>query len=191
MLRHNLVWPMSVLPINKLRALYWAEVHMREALYTCKHLLALRSENQELRRCIYTGIVISYARSFGNNNGLSAISADFRRFPDRELQLLHNVLLDARDTIYAHRDLIREGERLPVRLRKEDFQKIEIDIPESGVTEWNVRRSALQKTYLKDIAALCQFQIDRLNASSTRMLQYFCTQKSFCPGRYILGDNFP
>src|SRR6266516_2392890 len=64
MIRHNLVWPMSVLPINKLRALYWAEVHMREALYTCKHLLALRSENQELRRCIYTGIVISYARSF-------------------------------------------------------------------------------------------------------------------------------
>jgi hypothetical protein len=182
---------MSVLPINKLRALYWAEVHMREALHTCKHLFALQSDNKELRHCIYTGIVISYARSFGNNNGLSAISTEFRRFPDKESQLLHDVLLDSRDTIYAHRDLIREGERLPVRLRKEDFQKIEIDIPESGVIEWNVRRPALPKAYLKDIAALCRFQIDRLSASSTKMLQYFGAQKSFSPGRYILGDDFP
>jgi hypothetical protein len=182
---------MSVLAVKQLRALYWAEVHMREALYTCKHLLALQSDNQELRHCIYAGIVISYARSFGKNNRLSAISGHFRRFPDKRLELLHNVLLDARDTIYAHRDLIREGENLPAEFRKEDFQQIEIDIPESGVTEWNVRRSALPEAYLRDIAALCQFQIDRLNASSAKMLQHFCTEKSFSPGRYILGDSFP
>jgi len=99
--------------------------------------------------------------------------------------------LDARDTIYAHRDLIREGERLPAKLRKEDFQQIEIDISESGVTEWNVRRSALPEAYLKDIAALCEFQIHRLNASSAEMLRYFCTKKAFSPGRHILGDTFP
>jgi hypothetical protein len=164
---------------------------MREALHTCEHLLALASGSEELRHCIYTGIVISYARSFGANNGLSAIGAEFRRFPDSRLEQLHHVLLDARDTIYAHRDLIREGERFPAERREEDFQQIEVDVAENGGTHWLVRRSSLPEAYLKDIATLCQFQIERLNASSSKMLEHFCREKSYSPRRYVLGETFP
>jgi hypothetical protein len=182
---------MSDLPVKPLQALYWAELHMRDALYGCKHLLALQSDKKELVRCIYTGIVICYARSFGENHGLSKISADFHQFHDERLQTLHKFLLDSRNTIYAHKDLTREGEHLPAIPPEEYFQQIEIDIPKSGVIEWHVSGPVVPVVYLEDIAALCEFQIARLNASSTKMLQHFCEQKSYSPGRYILSDSFP
>lgn len=182
---------MSALPVNKLRALYWAEIHMREALHTCEHFPSLNSRSPELRHCLYTGIVISYARSFGENNGLSAISSQFRTFPNERQQKLHKVLLDARDTIYAHHDLIRQGERLPSKLRKEDFQKIEIEVAQCGDTEWVVTRPILPETYLRDIIALCQFQIDRLHVASDNMLAHFCHDKAYSPGSYVLGEDFP
>ncbi len=182
---------MGTLPVNKLRALYWAEVHMREALQTCEHLLGLNLDRPELRHCIYTGIVISYARSFGENNGLSAISSQFRTFRGKRQQQLHEVLLDARKTIYAHHDLSRQGERLPSKLRKEDFQKIELEVAESGDTEWVVTRAILPETYLRDIVSLCQFQIDRIHVASDNMLAHFCRDKAYSPGRYIVGEGFP
>jgi hypothetical protein len=181
---------MSTLPIKKLRALYWAEIHMREALQTCEHLNTLNSPSQDLSQCIYAGIVISYSRSFGSNKGLSSISSDFCQFPDPQQKKLHEMLLCARNTIYAHRDLSNEGEYLPEHLQKEDFDPIEIHITELELL-WHIKRPGLPEAYLQDIARLCQFQIDRINDASTEMLRHFCSEKSYPPGIYVLGNTFP
>jgi hypothetical protein len=184
--------PMTNLPIiNKLKALYWAEIHMREALQTCGQLLVLNSDSQELRQCIYTGIVISYSRSFGENNGLSAMDSKFCSFPYPQQKRLHDRLLHARNTIYAHRDLVNGGEYLSTDLQKEDFQSIEIHIAESGLFRWHVKRPGLREADLQDIAALCKFQIERINHASTKMLGHLCSEKSYPPGTYVLGDTFP
>src|SRR6266568_7647135 len=97
------------LPVEKVRALYWAEIHMQEARDTCFHLMRLDREAQErLSHCIYTGIVVSYARSFGDNQGLSGIESVFRKFPDARMQSLHDVLLEARHNIFAHKNRTHE-----------------------------------------------------------------------------------
>jgi hypothetical protein len=181
---------MTQFPIDQFRALCWAEIHMREALQTCEHLSALKSPSQDLSQCIYAGIVISYCRSFGSNQGLSPLSSDFCNFLDPQQKKLHKILLHARDKIYAHRDLSNKGEYLPPGLQKEDFQPIEIHITESEL-RWHVKRPGLQEAYLPDIATLCKFQIDRINSASTQMLRHCYSEKSYSPGVYVLGDTFP
>ena len=111
-------------------------------------------------------------------------------FPDKRFQTLHDRLLEARNKIYAHKDLNWEGEHLPATPPKEVFQQIKIDILKSGVIEWNVSGPVLPKPYLKDVAALCEFQITRLNASSMEMLQHFCAQKSYSPADIFWATIF-
>lgn len=83
---------------------------MKEARDTCFQLMKLDQAAQEkLSHCICTGIVVTYARSFGANQGLSGMGSEFRKFPDPRMQLLHDFLLEARDAIYAHKDSFRES----------------------------------------------------------------------------------
>jgi len=180
-----------MLPVEKLRALYWAEIHMREARDTSNHLIALGEAGQELSHCLYTGIVVSYARSFGANKRLSGISSKFRKFTCARFQQLHDLLLDARDIIYAHKDIKKEGDKLSVGLLRDDLYKIKIHIADSGESHWIVQRASLPTNYLKDIIALCEFQIVRMNEESAAMLQHFCKGKDYHPGDYCLGENFP
>ena len=179
------------LPVKMLEALYWAEIHMREARDAAKHLILLGETGQELAHSIYTGIVVSYSRSFGSNQGLSAINADFSKFTDPKLQNLHGLLLEARRTIYAHKDVTKEGDRLPVELPRELLRRITFHVAESGVIHWIVQRPALPTTYLNDIISLCEFQAGRMNVASGAILQNFLKGKSYSAGDYTLGENFP
>jgi hypothetical protein len=180
-----------MLPVEKLRALFWAEIHMRQALYGCRHMLALRDVSTELKDCVLTGIVVTYARSFGENQGLSAIGSEFRNFTDRRLQVLHEALLQARDAIYAHRDMLNLGVRLSMDLSREEVQKIGIHISPKGEARWTVKGPGLPPDRLHDIEHLCDFQMKRFHEASTKMLQHFCKDKVFIPGDYILGETFP
>src|SRR5262245_49899721 len=109
-----------MLPLEPLRALYWAETHMREARDAANHLIAISQSQTDLIHCLYTGIVVTYARSFGENQGLSRIPRKFREFTDVNLQKLHDRLLETRDTMYAHRDIKKEGALLPPGSCEED-----------------------------------------------------------------------
>ncbi len=180
-----------MIPQKKLRALYWAEVHMREARDSSAHLLALGDAAHELSHAIYTGIVVSYARSFGANRGLSALPAEFEIFDDQKFQKLHDFLLEARNTIYAHKDEVKEGEKLAPGLPREALSKIKFHIAESGVSHWIVQRPALSPIYLNDIIALCDLQKARLNETSSKMLAACCNGRSYAPGDYVLGETFP
>ncbi len=179
-----------MVPQKKLRSLYWAEIHMREARDASTHLLTL-SGGQELSHAIYTGIVVSYARSFGANQGLSALPNEFRKFAEHKFQELHDLLLEARNTIYAHKDEKKEGDKLAPKLTPEDLSKIRIHIADSGVSHWIVQRPALPPDYLEDIIALCELQMKRLKDASSKMLAAFLNGKSYSPGDYVLGENFP
>jgi hypothetical protein len=188
---NNTVEQKTMIPRKKLRSLYWAEVHMREARDASAHLLDLGDAAQELSHAIYTGIVVSYARSFGANQGLSALPVEFRKFGDPKLQKLHDFVLEARDTIYAHKDEIKEGDKLAAGLPREALSRIKFHIADSGVCHWIVQRPGLPPAYLKDIMELCEFQMARMNAASRGMLAKCCQGKSYAPGDYVLGETFP
>ena len=164
---------------------------MREARESSAHLLALGDAGQELSHAIYTGIVVSYARSFGANQGLSSLPDDFRKFDDPKFQNLHDFLIEARNTIYAHKDELKEGEKLAPGLPREALSKIKFHIADTGVSHWIVQRPALSPAYLNDIIALCDLQRARLNETSSKMLAACLENKNYAPGDYVLGESFP
>ena len=180
------------LPIGKLRSLYWAAVHMREARDTSIHLMSLDPPTfEKFGHCILTGVVVTYARSFGENQGLSKIGPEFCRFSDTTMQSLHNMLLDARNTIYAHMNRKQASLRLSGAREKVEMEKIAIHIFGTGTTEWKVNRLSLPDNYLPRITALCNLQFDRLDAASSKMLHHFCRKKSYTARCYVLGEDFP
>jgi len=180
-----------MLPVEKLRALFWAQIHMRQALEGCRQALTLRDAATELKDCLLTGIVVTYARSFGENQGMSGIGGEFRSFTDRKLQLFHEALLEARDTVYAHRDMLKPSVRLSMDLSREEIQKIGIHISSTGEARWTIKGPSLRPAHLQDIERLCDFQMTRFHEASTKMLQHFCKDKVFVPGDYVLGESFP
>src|SRR5436309_375839 len=100
---------MSDLPISKLRALMWAEIHMKEARDTAMLLLDLRGQlSEQVTFCIQAGILTSYTRSFGANTGMSKLPSNFGKFDDPRMQKFHDYLIKTRDTFYAHKDFKAE-----------------------------------------------------------------------------------
>lgn len=180
---------MSKLPSDQLKSLYWAEIHIREALRMCEHLMTMDmgKTSEELQHSLFTGLVVSYARSFGENNGLSKLPRKFEHFEDLLLREIHDYLMNARNEIYAHKDLASEQRRFPTS----PIAQIEIDISREGEAYWLVQRPGIHPEFLPKLKQLCEFQCGRLNEASTKMLVRFCGAKTFPPGRYILGETFP
>jgi hypothetical protein len=173
---------------KKLRALFWAEIHMREAHQGCQHLASLRDISLELRDCIYAGIVVSYSRSFGANNGLSAIDSKFEQFTAPKLQVLHEAMLEARNTIYAHMDLLKVTKRLSAGMPKTEIKKIVVHLGPDGRGHWTVQRPTMPVDRLADISQLCLFQADRIHRESTAMLSRLFHEKSLAPGEHLLDE---
>jgi hypothetical protein len=179
------------LPVKMLKALFWAEWHMREAHAACVHLSTLGKTSPELRHSIFTGIVVSYARPFGENNGLSAIGAKFSKFPSKAARLLHGAILEARDLLYAHNDRQTIPKYLAAATSPARQNDVGIHIKPNGNASWNVARSGFDFSQAHEIGALSEFQIDRIHAASTRMLQRFSRGNAYRPGDYTLGVDFP
>ena len=124
-------------PLEKLRALYWAEVHIRESKAGCGLIRAWNGPtmSQELLYALATGIVVSYCRSFVKNDGLSNVGTTFRVFTvDPAKGKLHEHLMLARDTLFAHKDRLREHEVLALADRDE-LSKIHVIVGQDGSTE--------------------------------------------------------
>jgi len=182
---------MNTLPIEKLRALYWAEVHVTEARDAARFLLDSKVTSPTVQQAILAGVVVCYARSFGKNQGMSMVPGKFREFENARLKRIHDILLDVRDTVYAHKDMAREADHLPSSARLIDYRRIGIRISEDGASTWFVNRPILPIERLGDIVELCEFQLERMNAESSKVLTHFTSGKTYDAGEYTLGQNFP
>src|SRR5438093_2917790 len=98
--------------VKKLRTLYWAEIHIGEAKEVCVLIRQLESPSTKLLFGLQTGAIVTYCRSFGANQGLSALPSEFSSFPKQSQQALHEHLTKVRNLIFAHKDVLREGEVL-------------------------------------------------------------------------------
>lgn len=158
----------------------------------CNHMASMdwQTASKELEHCMFTGLAVSYARSFGQNNGLASISSKFERFADPALKETHDRLISSRNEIYAHKDTQAELGQLTPQGQRE-VSKIEIDINDKGETYWMLQRVGFHMDFLQHVKKLCEFQCERINVASTEMLVHFLTEKTYLPGRYVLGETFP
>jgi hypothetical protein len=93
--------------LNETRRFLLAASDMRQAAAAADHL-ATEHRNGDLCWALETAIVICYSRPFARGNKTGTLGAEWAP-PAPELVPLHDLLLDARDKVYAHND--RTGAR--------------------------------------------------------------------------------
>jgi hypothetical protein len=176
--------------MKKLRTLYWAEVHMDETKQVCALIRSLKNPSKRLLFGLQSGAILSYCRSFGANQGISALPAELSQFDNPDHKKLHEHLLNVRNLMFAHKDFLREGELLPA-VDKNKLPQITITVAADGSTEWNVKRSTIGPDLIRRIEVLAQFQRQRLNEASSKLLADACRGKAYDAKTYILGSDFP
>jgi hypothetical protein len=178
---------------KKLTALYWAQLHLREARALCDLAISLPKEhhNVDVLFGLWTGVVVAYARSFTQNEGVSAIDAKFQRFDSQRDQSLHDQLTEMRYHLHGHKDRSWE-EQVAASFGKLNFiPKVFVTVFKNGETEWEVQRPVFPEKYFEDVRQLCDVQASRLRQESDKMLKHFLESQCVSPGKYDLETNFP
>lgn len=163
---------------------------MDEASKTCDLLISLMEKRQipeGMRHCILTGIVCTYARSFGTNVGINRLSSKFEKFDNPDMRAIHNYVMEARNRMYAHRDQDYEQQALAEDDESPFFGKIRMVLdPEKG-GEWMIVRSTTEPLALPKIRELCAFQHQRLTLAGQDILDRYMKDHKLTPGTYVFG----
>jgi len=176
--------------LKKLTALYWAQLHLKEARALCDLGLSLPKDrrSKDVIFGLWTGIVIAYARSFTANLGVSALDRKFSRFASRHNQNLHDRLIEMRKHLHAHKDLLWEEAAVANMGRTNaPVSRVMLTVLEDGETEWEVQRPEFPDTYFTDVKQLCDVQTGRLKEESDGMLKHLLGAEPVTPGNYDLA----
>lgn len=138
------------------------------------------------------GVAVTYAKNFNQAEGLGPLPRSFTRFPKSEMHIAHVRLIEARNTLYAHRDISAHSFKMndgrvtkypvEVRINNENtaflFQPQLIDIPPRRISS---------------IRKLIEFQMTRLQQDLDNKLSIIVDfNKGYKQGIvYLLGEDFP
>src|SRR6266478_6583019 len=115
------------------RRLCWGEGDIRAARELSEWMLNHPGEyTDSCRRSLDAGVMITYARPFGENQGLGALPEKFSKFADSGLGRFHKKMIDARNYIAAHNDRINLNSLLSDEALQGDPEKIQIEISANG-----------------------------------------------------------
>ena len=85
--------------------LFVATSDIHEATDACQLLIEnVRNKNHPLYRPLLTAIIICYSRPFTKNKGYGGLKGKWHKFKSKELQDVHETLLDMRKKVIAHSD---------------------------------------------------------------------------------------
>ena len=174
--------------IKALKRLCWGEGDIRAARELSEWMLNHAGEYTDYcRRSLDAGIMITYARPFGENKGLGALPEKFSKFADSGLQRFHERMINARNYIAAHNDRINLNSLLSEDALQEDPEKIQIEISANGESSWITKYPYLEEPVLRRIVELCRIQEKRLHEESSSII----AGRSYEPGTFTLGIDFP
>ncbi len=180
-------------PIKALKRLLCA-YHDFEAASAATNLLISNREKWEdsvARRAIETGIVVSYARPFGENHGLGTLPKHFRVIDDLDAQRVHDRVLLARNALEAHNDMLERGGLIAGHVRGDDPLNVKITVVDDGHTFWDINTASLDLFQLKRLLRMIGIQQKRVEAAAHSALKKMFDQSPRAPGEYSLGVDFP
>ena len=179
--------------VQQIRRLAIASDSFQQCLSVLKHIEDLGISNEsDLYPPLIAGVVVTYSKNFNQADGLGPLPKIFSKFPDEELRIAHEKVIDARNTLYAHRDVSAHS----------------FNNSEGGISQYpvNVRISEdntafLFQPHLVDISSrriphirsLIQFQMERLQEDLDAKVDLTVdSNKSYKQGvEYLLGHDFP
>ena len=179
--------------IHQIRRLTIASDSFQQCLTLLTHMEEISiTLSSDLYPPMIAGVVVTYSKNFNQADGLGPLPNLFTKFPEPKLQIAHAKLIEARNKLYAHRDISAhtfknsEGgvSQYPVEVRINDantaflFQPMLKDIPPERIP---------------DIKNLLSFQMERLQSDLDKKLATVVDfNKGYKQGAtYLLGEDFP
>jgi hypothetical protein len=148
-------------------------------------------EHGEAIRAIATGIIIAYARPFGRNDGLGPLPKTYRTIDHVDAQIVHNRVLDARDVLEAHNDILKRGRLIASRDVGNDPLNIQIEIRGDGSAFWDVAIPSLRLPEFRRLLRMLCIQETRVREDANSVLSDLLKKNPRSDGRYTLEKNFP
>jgi hypothetical protein len=179
--------------VKAFKRLVWAKTDITAARDLAEILLVsfqILHENLAYR-AIETGIVVSYARPFGDNDNLGTLPNAFRQFDDAGVQSVHDGILRARDIQEAHNNLRERGSLIRAPFTAEEALNVEIEIREDGRTFWEVRPPSLALGQIERMLKLFRIQEARLEKEIQSLFALLLQEHPKAVGTYRLGVDFP
>ena len=140
---------------------------------------------------MFAGICVTYSKPFQGAEGLGPLPSQFSEFPaDSPFALVHADLLESRNRIYAHRDLL--SVHILSASTAEETVRVEVDLQPDGFTVF-ATEPQWPKSRVNSLIELCEFQRTRLKDELHKKLVSLCTVggKTYKAGHYTLGVDFP
>jgi hypothetical protein len=178
---------------HAIKRLAFADLAFIQAHALCNQLIELNLPNDDDRyAAMFAGICVTYAKPFMSSEGLGPLPALFLKFSNLPAyQRTHDDLVEGRNRIYAHRDLLTGHELISISATVDDIATVKIEIRPDGFTayasepQWPCER-------LKEVIELISLQRARLkNDIGEKVVYLMSGEKKYRAGEYILGKDFP
>lgn len=179
-------------PIKNLRKLIHAEKCFRQIERLCKYLENSQlADTEEAYVPAMAGICVIYAIPFAKNDGLGPIPDLFTQFPEApQLDGAHQLLLNGPSWIARHHALtpasvFGEGPLEPTIGRQS------VVIQGGQTTLFSEDDPVWNADELREIIALCRFQISRTTAEARKLVAQIAAGSTYKIGVYPIGEKFP
>jgi hypothetical protein len=159
-----------------------------------KHMIAARVDTfDDLFHPQMAGIVVTYCKNFNESNGFGPLGAEYRKFEDLDHRHTHEILLQSRNKLYAHRD--KNGAQEFVYDNESESGPYELKIrfaEDTGGLNMFLNIPDLNCEILPYVCSLCEFQIERTTDEMGKLLHAICERGEYKRGKlYTVGENFP
>lgn len=148
-------------------------------------------EHGDASRAIETGVIVSYARPFGENHGLGSLPKSYREIDDADAQMVHNRVLDARDVLEAHNNLLERGRLSSSRHVGNDPLNIQVEVRRDGSAFWDAATPALRLPELNRLLRMLCIQEQRVRTAADSMRKAWLDENPYLAGSYTLEKDFP
>ena len=181
-------------PLVALKRLIHADKSFRQIMRLCRFIESANlSEREEAYTPIMVGIYATYTQPFWSNDGLGPLPPHYREFPDQpEYARIHHGLLSGRDWLYGHLEqsaaAVMAG--LEGEAKRERTGEMSITMLPGGTVSFAEADPVWTHEELRDIAALCRYQSNRIVPEARALISHLAAGKSYGLGSYTLEAAF-
>ena len=173
--------------IKKIKRLIYASDSFQKIEYLIEHMKSPDTKiNETLYSAMISSVVTTYAVNFNRADGVGPLPEMYSIFDDPRIEDAHNKLIDARNQLYAHRDIHSTQET------SEKAYKIEVWL-EDGLLLQRPYMIDISYSKLPEIKSLITFQRNRLQVDlDDKLAKVIDTSKEYKEGEmWELGVDFP
>ena len=173
-----------------LHRLTLAQTAFRQARRLCEHMESLEIDTKdELASSMMSGIVVSYVRPFLRSDGVGSLPKKYSTFEeDPGFERYHNILMEARHWVYAHRDNTNAPNLAGGSVSGDIVTEVTISLKKEGYSV-SINEPQIGTNQLKYFKALCSYQHNRINEEVGDLIIHLMDTHNLKEGVYRLADD--